>query len=282
MKVGMNLLLWTAAADESHFPLLEQIKGWGFDGVELPMFAPDASPWSALAKKLDELGLARTVVSVMPEDGSLISDDSSERNKGVDHLKACVDACGALGAESLVGPIYHPVGALVGRGRNEDEWKRCVEGLRKVGEHAGANGPKISVEPLNRFETFFLNAQGDAAKLADEIGLDNVGVLYDTFHANIEEKGVADGIRSAAKRINHVHISANDRATPGEDHVHWDTTVATLKEIGYDDWLMIEAFSAWLPDLAGATCIWRKMAPSAAHIAEKGCAFVRRIWSDGK
>ena len=96
--------------------------------------------------------------------------------------------------------------------------------------------------------------------------------------ANIEEKDVAQGIRAAASRINHVHISANDRATPGEDHVDWKTTFATLHEIGYDGWLTIEAFSAWLPDLAGATCIWRKMAPSEAHIAEQGCKFVRKHW----
>ena len=278
MKIGMNLLLWTAAADETHFPLLEKIKGWGFDGVELPMFTPDGSPWASVAKKLDELGLHRTAVVVLPEGASLISDDDAARKAGVAHLKASVDSCREVGVEVLSGPIYHPVGALAGRGPSDDERKRCVDCLREVGEYAGSEGPIISVEPLNRFETYFLNSQADAAALVEAVGLDNVGILYDTFHANIEEKSVADGVNAAGKHINHVHISANDRATPGEDHVDWKTTHETLQSLGYDGWLTIEAFSAWLPDLAGATCIWRKMAPSEEHIAEQGCAFVRKLW----
>jgi D-psicose/D-tagatose/L-ribulose 3-epimerase len=279
MKLGINLLLWTAAADESHFPLLEKIKGWGFDGVELPMFSPDASPWKAFKTKLDDLGMTSTVVCVLPEDASLIADDSATRARGVDTLKASIDACRELGAQAIAGPLYHPVGALTGRGPTDDERKRCIESLAAVAEHTGHDGPRISVEPLNRFETYFLNAQQDAADVAAAVGHDTVGILYDTFHANIEEKDPAGVIKDVAKQINHVHISANDRATPGEDHVDWPTTFANLKAIGYDGWLTIEAFGAWLPEIAGATCIWRKMAPSDEHIAKNGAAFVRDSWA---
>lgn len=278
MKIGMNLLLWTAAPDESHFPLLDKIKGWGFDGVELPMFAPDASPWNAFRRKLEDLGMSSTVVCVLPEDASLIADDAGARKRGVDTLKACIDACRELGADTIAGPIYHPVGALAGRGPNDDERQHCVDCLVQVAEHTGDDGPRISIEPLNRFETYFLNAQQDAADVAEAVGHPSIGILYDTFHANIEEKDPAGVIHQVGRHINHVHISANDRATPGEDHVDWPTTFANLKAIGYDGWLTIEAFGAWLPEIAGATCIWRKMAPSEEHIAEKGAAFVRNSW----
>jgi D-psicose/D-tagatose/L-ribulose 3-epimerase len=137
----------------------------------------------------------------------------------------------------------------------------------------------ISVEPLNRFETYFLNSVADSVALVKAIGRKNVGFLYDTFHANIEEKKVADAIRAGGKSINHVHISANDRATPGEDHVDYATTFKTLKAIGYDGWLMIEAFGLCLPELAAATCIWRRMAPSEEHVAKEGCKFIRKGWS---
>ena len=279
MKLGMNLLLWTAAADEEHLPLIEQIKGWGFDGVEFPMFTPDSSPWKRIASKLADLGLACTAVSVMPEGANLIGDEESERRAAVDHLKACVDSCVELGAETLCGPIYSPVGRLVGRGPNDGEKKRCEEGLRAVAEHAKESGIAISVEPLNRFETYFLNSQADSARLVDAIGVDGVGILYDTFHANIEEKNIAEAIKTSGARINHVHISANDRATPGEDHVAWAETFAALKSIGYDGWLTIESFGSRLPELAGATCIWRKMAPSEEHVAREGCRFVRDAWA---
>ncbi|GMU91488.1 MAG: hypothetical protein AMXMBFR4_05460 [Candidatus Hydrogenedentota bacterium] len=278
MKVGMNLLLWTAAAGTEHFPLLKQIKSWGFDGVELPMFNAKGSPWAELATTLNDEGLARTAVAVLPQGANLIGEEPKERAAAVEFLKECVDASVELGAEVLCGPVYSPVGRLVGRGPNEAERARCAEGLKAVGEHAEGSGVTISVEPLNRFETYFLNCEADAAALMNAVGMNNVGILYDTFHANIEEKDIAAAIRTGGKRINHVHISANDRATPGEDHIDYKTTFATLKEIGYNGWLMIEAFGMWLPDLAGATCIWRKMAPSEEHIARKGCAFIRKSW----
>jgi len=278
MKVGINLLLWTAAASDEHLALAARIKGWGYDGVEFPMFTPDCSPWSAFRSELDDLELGRTAVAVLPEGTSLIGDEPGERSAAIDHLKASVDSCVELGAEILCGPVYAPVGLLVGRGPTDDERKRCVECLRVVGEYARGSGVTIAVEPLNRFETYFLNCQADASRLVDAVGIDSVGQLYDTFHANIEEKNISDAIKAGGKRIKHVHISANDRATPGEDHIDWPETFAALKGIGYDGWLTIEAFGAWLPEVAGATCIWRKMAPSEEHVARKGLAFIRKSW----
>ncbi|MCL4692957.1 MAG: sugar phosphate isomerase/epimerase [Candidatus Hydrogenedentes bacterium] len=278
MKVGMNLLLWTAAANESHVPLLKDIKSWGFDGVELPMFALDGSPWKDLSKALDDIGLGRTVVAVLPGDTNLIGENAAERQAALDFIKGCVDKSVELGAETVAGPIYSPVGRLVGRGPTDQEKDWAVEGLKAAAKHAEGSGVALSVEPLNRFETYFLNAEADAVELIKRIDSKAAGILYDTFHANIEEKGVADAIKTGGNLINHVHISANDRATPGEDHVHWADTFATLKSIGYDGWLTIEAFGAWLPELTGATCIWRKMAPSEEHVARNGLKFIKESW----
>lgn len=278
MKTSMNLLLWTAAVDHSHLPLLANLKAWGFDGVELPMFSHDGSPWAQLDKELDNIGLGRTVVACLPAETSIVSEVAAERQAAIDFLKGCVDNCATVKAETLAGPFYSPVGKLVGRGPNDDERKRAAEGFRTVGEYAAKANIKLSIEPLNRFETYFLNSCADSAKLVDAIGLDNVGFLFDTFHSNIEEKKVGEAIKAAAKQINHVHISANDRATPGEDHVHWAEVFAALKAIGYDDWLTIEAFGGWLPELAGATCIWRDMAPSEEHVARNGLAFIKQSW----
>lgn len=278
MKVGMNLLLWTAAADKQHVPLLKSIKQWGFDGVELPMFSLDGSPWRDLSSVLDDLGLGRTVVAVLPPGANLIGEGPAERGAAVDFLKGCVDKSAELGAETVAGPLYSPVGRLVGRGPTDQEKDWCVEGLKAAAKHSEGSGVALSVEPLNRFETYFLNSEADAVSLLQRVGHENVGILYDTFHANIEEKGVADAIKTGGKLINHVHISANDRATPGEDHVHWTETFKALKAAGYDGWLTIEAFGSRLPELAGATCIWRKMAPSEEHVAQKGLEFIRQSW----
>jgi D-psicose/D-tagatose/L-ribulose 3-epimerase len=279
MKVGMNLLLWTANVTEEHYKLLEDIKAWGFDGVEVPMFTPEASDWGALAKVCDDLGLGRTAVSVMPEGKDLISDDPALRRAGIDFIKQLVEAGGELGIELLNGPIYTPLGKKTGGGPSEDENARYVEAYQELGPFAAQHNLAFGVEPLNRFETYFLNSQEQASALTDAVGHPNVGHMYDTFHANIEEKSLRGAIQTGGKRINFVHISANDRATPGEDHIDYAGTFDALKEIGYDGWLTIEAFGSRLSELAAATCIWRKMAPSEEHIARKGLAMIQELWN---
>ncbi|HRI88298.1 MAG TPA: sugar phosphate isomerase/epimerase family protein, partial [Candidatus Hydrogenedentes bacterium] len=256
----------------------KQLKSFGFDGVELPMFSTDGSDWKELRGVLSGEGLASTVVSVPAPGCNFIGENAGERQAALDFFKGCIDASQTLGAEVFAGPLCSPVGRLVGRGRTQQEWDWCVAGIQALADYAKGSGIPISVEPLNRFETYFLNSTADSAAFCAAVGRDNVGFLYDTFHANIEEKKVADAIRAGGKHINHVHISANDRATPGEDHVDYKTNFATLKEIGYDGWLMIEAFGLCLPDLAAATCIWRKMAPSEEHVAREGCKFIRANW----
>jgi len=279
MKVGMNLLLWTAVVEEEHFSVIDDIKGWGYDGVELPMFDPACSDWSAIKSKLEDTGLESTAVVCLPEGVSLLDEDAAVRQKGIDTLKASIDSCVKVGATAFGGPFYHPVGALIGRGPTDDEIKRLIDCLREVAPHAESADVKLALEALNRFETFAVNSMEQARHISDAVDSSHVAHMYDTFHANIEEKDIAEAIRTGGDKIIHVHISANDRATPGEDHIDYDTTIKTLKEIGYDDWLTVEAFGSPLPDLAGATCIWRKMAPSQAHIAEKACEFVHEIWA---
>ncbi len=278
MKLGMNLLLWTAAAGEEHLNLIDDIKAWGFDGVEFPMFTPDCSPWEKLGRHSKDNGLACTAVGILPEEASLIEAGKAPRQKALDHLKASVDSCVTVGAEALAGPIYHPVGALVGRGPTDDEKRRCVDGLKALADYAEGSGIIIAVEPLNRFETFVMNSQADTRAITDAVASENVGQLYDTFHANIEEKSLEAAIEAGGSRIRHVHVSANDRATPGEDHIDWTATFSALKGIGYDGWPTIEAFGSWLPEIAGATCIWRKMAPNEEHVAREGCRFIREAW----
>jgi len=278
MRIGMNLLLWTAAATEEHLPLLRSLKAWGYDGVEFPMFDPCCSPWSVLADALDDLGLQRTAVTIMPEDANPIAAEPAIRQAGVDHLRACLDACAVLGADHLVGPTYSPCGRLVGRGPTAEEWGWAVEALRAAADHAEGVGVTLAVEPLNRFETYFLTCVEQAARLVDDVGSPRLGMLYDTFHANIEEKDPVGAIELAGARICHVHVSENDRSTPGEGHVPFDQVFAALHGIGYDGWLTVEAFGRALPEVAAATCIWRDMLSTEEALARDAIELIRTGW----
>ncbi|MBA3314093.1 MAG: sugar phosphate isomerase/epimerase [Planctomycetota bacterium] len=281
MKYGMNLLLWTGDVTEEHFPLLEKIKGWGYDGVELPFFDLTPERYVKVGKKLDDLGLERTAVTICTDDENPIGEAPALRKAGLERLKKAVDCCAAAGCTHLVGPIHSAIGRFTGQGRTTDEWNWAKETLSQAADHAKANNVMLVFEYLNRFECYFANCAADAAKFTREVNHPNLKMMYDTFHANIEEKGITEAIRTCADQMVHVHISENDRSTPGEGHVHWDETFKALKEVNYDGWLMIEAFGLALPEIAAATKIWRRMFPNEEHLATKGLAFMKRNW-EGK
>ena len=279
MKVGFNMLLWATHITEDSFHLFEEIKRVGYDGVEIPVFEGHPEHFHKIGKALADHGLASTAVTVMPDAAhDAVSPDSGARAGALAHLQWAIDCTHALGGELLAGPIHQALGHFTGHGRNEDEWLRGVEVLGQAADHAAGLGVSLSIEPLNRFECYFLNLVDDASAFTDAIGRDNVGVLYDTFHSNIEEKDPVEALRRNFAAINHVHISANDRGTPGKDHIPWKETFSALKECGYDGWLTIEAFGRALPDLAAATRVWRDFFPDRKEVYTFGHDFIRESW----
>ena len=157
--------------------------------------------------------------------------------------------------------MYTPVGYLTGQRRTSEEWKWTVDSWQRLAPAVHAAGIEIALEPLNRFETYFLNTVADATKLCDAIGDPAIGILLDTFHANIEEKSIGDAVRQAAPHLKHLHTCENDRGTPGSGHVAWQEFFSAVKEIGYDRWLTIESFGFALGPLSAAAAIWRDLLP---------------------
>jgi D-psicose/D-tagatose/L-ribulose 3-epimerase len=276
MKFGMNLLLWTGNLNDEILADLEMIKQMGFDGVELPLFDLSVDKYAQWSTKLDDLGLERTGVTVRGAEDNPISPDASCRAAGVANNKRALDCCHAAGCTHLVGPFHSALGVFTGQGPTEDEWKWGVESMAEVAEYAGSLGITLGLEALNRFECYFLNTLADAARFAKEVDQPSCRLMYDTFHAHIEEKNTADSIRACADHLCHVHISENDRSTPGQGNVRWDETFDTLKEVGYDGWMMIEAFGLALPELVAATKIWRRMYESEKQLARDGLAFMKK------
>ena len=274
MKFGMNLLLWSGELNDDLKPVLASLKKMGYDGVELPLFNLDLD-YAAWGKHLDEVGLERTAVTVRGEQDNPISPDKAVRAVGVANTKKTLDCCAAVGATHLVGPYHSALGIFSGKGPTADEWKWGVDSMRQVAEHAGSVGVTLGVECLNRFETYLLNTHADSARFVKEVDHPNCRMMYDTFHANIEEKCIAGAIRSCADVCCHVHISENDRSTPGTGNIRWAENFDALKEVGYDGWLMIEAFGLALPELVAATKIWRRMYKSEEQLARDGLAFMK-------
>jgi D-psicose/D-tagatose/L-ribulose 3-epimerase len=276
MKFGVNTLIWSATYDHSVRAVLPLIKERGFDGVEVPLFRPAEFPAALVRQDTEAHAIECTICSVLVQGLSLISDDADVRRKTVLHLRDAIKAGADAGARIIAGPLYCPVGYLPGRRRTVDEWSWAVEGYQSIISTLEENNMTLAIEPLNRFETFFLNTAADAAALCDEVAHRNVGVLFDTFHANVEEKDIAEGFLTVGKHLRHVHTCENDRGTPGSGHVEWDDVFQALRELRYDGWLTIESFGFALGDLSSAASIWRDIELTSESIAFNGVQFLRK------
>ncbi len=278
MKFGVNTLIWSGSFEPDLYPFAA-LKEAGVDGIEIPVFVPADLDAAAVRRTCEREGMSVHFCSVNPDGMNPISDDAAVRDRTLQHWKTVIRTAADAGADQIAGPTYAPVGHLPGRRRNDDEWKRGVEFHQALADDLTDANATMAVEPLNRFETYFLNTAADAYRFVDEIGCERVGILLDTFHQNIEDKDVPDAYRTCGQHLMHVHTCENDRGTPGSGHVDWEGVMAAIKEVGYDRWLTIESFNSHIPELSAATAIWRDLADSMDDIAVDGTRFLRRAWS---
>ena len=278
MKTGMNLLLWTTHVTADLFPLLAKLKATGFDGVEIPLFEGDANHYKAIAVELKKQGLGCTTVTVVGPDANPISPEASIRKAAVEQHRWAIEMTAILGGENLCGPYHSPLAVFTGEPPTEDEKKRCVEVMQQSAQIAKEHKVTLCIEYLNRFECYFLTTAAQAKELVQRVNHPSFKTMYDTFHANIEEKNAVQAIKALHPHFGHVHISESDRGTPGTGMVHWDESFKALREVKYDGWMVIEAFGRALPALAAATKVWRDLFSTPDEVYTKGLQFMKAKW----
>lgn len=283
MKIGFNLLLWTGHVTEENFSIIEKLKATGYDGVEIPIFdVSNPAHFSTIGRVLKDNGLEATAVTVLPDEAhNAISPVAANRQGAIDHLKRVLECAHNAGVQTLCGPYYQVLGNFTGKFPSEAELNGAAEVHRAIAPVAQAAGVKCAIEALNRFEAHLLNTMEQAASYVKRVDHPNFGTMYDTFHANIEEKDPIAAIETvfASGKLNHVHISENDRGTPGRGHINIPAAIQKLKSLGYDGWMTIEAFGGALPDLAAATRVWRDFFPSTEQVYEEGIQVIRKAWN---
>ena len=279
MKIGMNMLLWTNHVTEQHLIMVEKLKNVGYDGIELPLGDGDINHYQNLGNHLINLEMGCTAVTSLLEDTNIASPNSSIREAGLNRLKWAIDVAQAVGADVICGPFHSAFAYFTRTPPTEDERKWSAEMLQQAGEYASHANIDLAPEALNRFECYLVNTANDLKDLIDSVDHPNVGAIYDTHHANIEEKSQKSAIETIAPHIKHVHISENDRGTPGRGQVDWDEVFSTLKSINYDKWLTIEAFSTAVPEFANAINVWRNFS-SSDEIYQEGYKFIQSKWEE--
>jgi D-psicose/D-tagatose/L-ribulose 3-epimerase len=276
-KIGFNVLAWSAGVSEDLFPIIERLRQIGYDGVEYFIGSPEENAYKNLGKHSRELGLEVTAVTVVSPEANPISDSASIRAKGLDRIKWSIDRAFDLNAHILCGPFHSAHAHFVGHEALEEEYKWGAEILHQAGEYAQKADIILGLEALNRFECYLCNTMEQLAKLVKMANHSNVRAMFDTHHANIEEKKYLSAIQTIAPFLCHVHISENDRGTPGDGHIPFDDAFSALASINYKGWLTIEAFSRNDPAFANAINVWREY-NDPWHIAENGLKFIRAMF----
>jgi D-psicose/D-tagatose/L-ribulose 3-epimerase len=279
MKIGMNLLLYTTAPDESIFPTAAKLKEMGYDGLEWPLLSCDLATAKRIGGFNRDAGLEATAVYVFGEGCNPIDRDPGPRKAALEKLREVLECTREVGATLLCGPLTQTLGLFTGEGPTPEEHKRAVEFLRLAGDEAAKVGVTIALEYLNRFEQYFINTAEQTARLLADVAHPNVQTMIDSFHTNIEEADLRAAIHTLGERLAHVHVSENNRGIPGTSKcIPWDDFFGGLKEIGYDGWLTVEAFGQYLKDLAAAARIWRPIFTDPEDLCRRSIAFVKAQW----
>jgi D-psicose/D-tagatose/L-ribulose 3-epimerase len=279
VKLGMNMLLWSDDVCDARFDaVFERLAAMGFDGIEVPIFVLDPARYVALGARLLDLGLEALALTARGPAANPIDARAAVRALGAQENRLALECAAALGAETLCGPFLASPCLFTGVAPTEQERAWAVEALRGLAEAADAHGITLAVESLNHFEHYLANTAQQTAALCREAGHRRARMTYDTFHAHMEEKDVRAAIVGCADVLAYVHVSENDRSTPGQGQVAWDATFAALREVGYDGWLTIEALGDVHPQLAADMKIWRRTFESEEGLAREALAFVRDAW----
>ena len=279
MRLGVCTWIWTAPLrDAEVLALAERARRLGFDVLEVCVEDADLVTAPTLVDARERTGIEYSVCGAFGPDRDFAHADETRRRTAGAYLDRLVDLAAAVGSRHVCGPMYSAVGKerLLAEDDRRAEWERMVAELRAAASRASEHGVRLAIEPLNRYETDLVNTAAQGVELCDEIGADNVGLLLDTYHLNIEEKSVGDAIRAAGDRLFHFHACENDRGTPGTGHVPWAEAFAALKEIGYDGQVVIESFTPAVQEIARAVSLWRPLDATGDDLAAGGLAFLEQ------
>ena len=278
MRIGINTFLYTSPFTTQSTRLFAKFAEWGFDTVELAIEDPshiDPLKVKAAAAKAN-LAIGSICAAMGP--GRDFRGSGAEQKTAMTYLRGLIDQAAIMGCPSLIGPVYSVVGKAdaVTPEQRKKEWALVVKNLKVLTKHAESKGVTICVEPLNRFETDFLNTCEQGLKLIAAVGSPALKLHLDSFHMNIEEKDLGAAIRKAGKALGHFHACGSDRGTPGGDHTDWAGITSALKSINYQGDAVIESFTPDVKVIARAAAIWRNIEPKRDNIAVDGLAFLRK------
>ncbi len=282
MKFGINTLLYTGTYTDEHVKeLTKKFREMGFDGVEVALEKKGDLDYKKTLKIFKDNGLlCSSICGLFGENRDIRGPNKEYIEGGLSYIKDCLEACSELECSVLAGPVYSAVGRanLVPEKDRKIQWDTVTENLGKACAWAEKYGVVIAIEPLNRFETDFINICKDAVRMVKDVGSECLKIHLDSFHMNIEEKNSAMAVLDAGKLLYLFHASENDRGAAGTGQVQWKAIADALRRINYDKWVVIESFTPENKVIAKAASIWRETEESNFVLAEKGLKFLKGLF----
>jgi D-psicose/D-tagatose/L-ribulose 3-epimerase len=281
MRFGINTFLFTSPFTTRSTKSFAKLRKWGFESLEIAVEDPAHIDAARVKQDLDAIGLVCGSICSCTGGDRDLRGTPRQQKIAMAYFRALLDQAVVLGAKSIIGPLYSAVGRADAVPRNDykKQWKTVVGHLKTLSKEAENAGVQICIEPLNRFETDFINTCDQVLKLVQDVGSPALRVMLDTFHMNIEEKNPAQAVRKAGKHLGHLHACGCDRGTPGSDHIDWPGIAKALKAIRYDGDIVIESFAMNVKLIAKAAAIWRQIEPTQDSIAINGLKNLRRVLS---
>ena len=273
-KLGMHASLWAAewtrAAAELAIP---EAAEHGLEVIEFPLLAPRNVDAPHSARLFAKHGIEPTASLCLPE--AMMA--SAHPEKAAAFLKAAIDKAQEVGATYLGGVTYGALGWRSGKPPARREYENMVLALKPAAKHARKRGITLGLEPCNRYETHLLNTAEQSLDFLELLDEPNVTIHLDTYHMNIEEKGIGFGFRQAGKNCAYVHLSESDRGVPGTGTIDWNDAFRALAESGFQGRLVVECFVTLPPEIAAALSVWRSVAKDRQEVLAKGVPFLKGL-----
>ena len=280
MKIGISAFAWTARFTDAHLKQLPDIKAMGFNALEVPMFDPATLPTAKIRDAFERNQLECTVCAILPKPYNPVSPNPLTREESIQHLIRCVQASAAMGSKILGGPLFAPIGYLPKHRPTQREWSWAIRTFQALEDVLEKTDTILSIEPVNRSETFFLRTAKEAKHLCEQIGNSRIGVTLDTFHANIEERSIPAAIMSLGGHLRHIHLSENDRGVLGQGHVPFVEIIRALNKVGYQGCLIVEGFGYDPKEKIAPGYLWANTDITPEHFALEGARYLSKILFD--
>ncbi|MCW8129433.1 MAG: sugar phosphate isomerase/epimerase [Planctomycetota bacterium] len=277
MRLGVHCYLFTERWSDAALPILDRCKALGAGAFEIAVGDDVRFSFKETRARAEALGLSLTLSpgGAWPEGCDASSDNPEMRARGIAWHKRWIDACAETGAVAYTGNMYGRTGDVKKRRPPPDEFRRVVDALRELSEHAQRRGVVLAFEPMSHFRTHLINTPEQAARVLEAVAHPNCRVVLDTYHLATEIRDYGAGIRLLKDKLWCLHACENDRGCPGGGLVPWPEIFAALRATGFDGLLMLETYNSSIGDFAYERAMFHNVCPDGEAYARRGFAFLK-------